>query len=212
MLHTDKNHKSQLVKMLHENETELIINKGDLICTDSQSKKCFFFVKEGYLCNFHIYIDGKECIIGLLSEGDVVGLENLFRDSTSNVFYRALTKVKVIPISSEKLEKVIEQDPALSLALLKYFSESHHDMIETLEQISYGTVENRLLFLFKKFIDLRLENSQWYPIPVSLTHKDIAGMIGSTRETVTLEINKLLKKGVIKRLKNIMWLHLEKNS
>lgn len=218
MLQENIKHGKQVGKIFSENhiaalianEKERVFNKGDLVCTASQANPCFFIVKEGYLCNFHIYIDGKECIIGLLSAGDVIGFENIFTDKKSNVFYRALTSVKVVALSGEKLKQLITIDPALSLTLLQYFSESQHDMIETLEQISYGTVENRLLFLFKKLVDLGQKRSGWYPIPISLTHKDIAGMIGSTRETVTLTINKLLKTGDIKRLENILWMPAEK--
>ena len=65
-----------------------------------------------------------------------------------------------------------------------------------------------MIFLFKKLIDFRQKNNGWYPISVSLTHKDMAGMIGSSRETVTMTLNKLLKDGVIKRLENIIWIQL----
>ncbi|AVK49351.1 hypothetical protein AXY43_15835 [Clostridium sp. MF28] len=216
MLHANKSFFKRTINLFPENylnalikdEMEFTFKKGELICTAGKSNKCFFIIKEGYLCNFHIYIDGKECIIGLLSSGDIIGLTNIFLEKQNNVFSRALTEVKAVSISGEKLKTLVEQDSLLAMSLLNYFSETHHDIIETLEQISYGTVENRLIFLFKKLIDFELENNGWYPISVSLTHKDIAGMIGSSRETVTTTINRLLKDGVIKRLENIIWIQL----
>ena len=216
MLHENKSFFKHTINLFPENylkelikdEMEFTFKKGDLICTPERSNKCFSIIKEGYICNFHIYIDGKECIIGLLSSGDIIGLTNVFLEKQNNVFSRALSKVKVVSISGEKLKSLVEQNPLIATSLLNYFSETHHDIIETLEQISYGTVESRLIFLFKKLIDFKQENNGWYPISVSLTHKDIAGMIGSSRETVTTNINKLLKDGVIKRLENIIWIQL----
>jgi CRP/FNR family transcriptional regulator len=214
MLHANKNLFKPTVSLFPEDylnaltkdETELIFKNGEMICTAGKPNKCFFIIKEGYVCNFHIYIDGKEYIIGLLSSGDIIGLTNVFLQKQNNVFYRALTEVKVVSISGERLKALVEQNSVLAMSLLNYFSETHHDIIETLEQISYGTVENRLIFLLKKLIDWDHENNGWYPISVSLTHKDIASMIGSSRETVTTTINKLLKDGVIKRLENIIWI------
>ncbi|MDS0528357.1 Crp/Fnr family transcriptional regulator [Clostridium sp. SHJSY1] len=216
MLNTNSNFFKNTINLFPENylnslikdKKEFTFKKGELICTAEKSNKCFFIIKEGYICNFHIYIDGKECITGLLSSGDILGLTNVFSNKKNNIFSRALTDVKVISISDEKFKTLVKQDSLLAMSLLNYFSETNHDMIETLEQISYGTVENRLVFLFKKLINFEEENNGWYPISVSLTHKDIAGMIGSSRETVTMNINKLLKDGVIKRIENIIWIQL----
>lgn len=195
-----------------ENKMEFTFKKGDLICTPEKSNKCFFIIEEGHTCDFHINIDGKECIIGLLSRGDIIGITNVFIERKSEIFSRALTEVKVISISREELKALVEHDSLLAMSLLNYFSEKHLDMIETLEQISYGKVESRLIFLFKKLIDLSKEDNGWYPISVSLTHKDIASMIASTRETVNVTINRLLKDGVIRSIENIIWIQLEEKN
>lgn len=48
------------------------------------------------------------------------------------------------------------------------------------------------------------------PISCSLTHQDMAGMVGSTRETVTLLINKLIQMGIIRQDKDRIWVKLGK--
>jgi CRP-like cAMP-binding protein len=82
-------------------------------------------------------------------------------------------------------------------------------MVEILEQIGYGRVENRLILLLKKLSDPREDDKGWYSVPVSITHKDIAGMIASTRETVTLTINKLLQMKVIRYDKGRIWIQMK---
>ncbi|WP_077321207.1 helix-turn-helix domain-containing protein [Virgibacillus proomii] len=50
------------------------------------------------------------------------------------------------------------------------------------------------------------EKGGWYPLPKYLTHKDMAGMIASTRETVTFLINKWVQQGMIKNDKQQIWI------
>lgn len=196
-----------------KNGLEFTFKKGELISTPEKLSKYVFIIKEGNACEYHIHIDGKECVIGLLSNGDVIGLTNVFTQNESRIFSKALTDVTVVAIFKQEIRALIEQTPSISMSLLSHFSEKHEDMVEILEQIGYGRVEERLIFLFKKLIDFNREDNGWYPIPVSITHKDIAGMIASTRETVTLTINKLLQDGVIKHHENNLWIRLkEKNA
>ena len=66
----------------------------------------FLYYKKGYVCNFHISIGGKECIIGLLSNSDIIGLTNVFLEKQNNVFSKALTEVTVISIPGKNLNRL----------------------------------------------------------------------------------------------------------
>lgn len=192
-----------------KNGIELTFKKGELISTPEKLDKYVFIIKKGNACDFHIHIDGKECVIGLLSRGDIIGLTNVFIEKEGRIFSRALTELKVVAVSREEVKKLVQQNSSLAMALLNYFSEKHQDMVEILEQIGYGKVEKRLIFLFQKLMDSSKEDNGWCPIPGSITHKDMAAMIASTRETVTLTINKLLQDSIIRYHENRIWIQLK---
>lgn len=200
-----KNYSNEWMK----NGIELTFKKGELISTPEKLDKYVFIIKKGNACDFHIHIDGKECVIGLLSRGDIIGLANVFIEKEGRIFSRALTELKVVAVSREEVKRLVQQNSSLAMALLNYFSEKHQDMVEILEQIGYGKVEKRLIFLFQKLIDYSKEDNGWYPIPSSITHKDMAAMIASTRETVTLTINKLLQDSIIRYHENRIWIQLK---
>lgn len=192
---------------------EFIFKKGDCITMPGNLANDVFIIKKGNASEFHIHIDGKECIIGLLCAGDFIGLMDVFTSRANRVFAKALTDVTVVAVSKQEVRNIVEKNPSLAMDLLNYISEKYGDMVEILEQIAYGTVENRLIFLLRKLSDPREEDKGWYPVPVSITHKDIAGMIASTRETVTLTINKLLQKKVIRNDNERIWIQKkEENS
>lgn len=187
---------------------KLSYKKGDIITELGKLKNKVFLIKKGSVSVFHIHVDGKECIIGLLSSEEFINLIDVFLQKESNIVFKALTEVTVVTINKEEVKKKIEETPTLAMDLLSHFSCKFQEIVEILAQVAYGKVEERLIFLFNKLaVNMDMKDG-WCPISCSLTHQDIAGMVGSTRETVTLLINKLIQTGIIRQDKDRIWVKL----
>ena len=74
------------------------------------------------------------------------------------------------------------------------------ELTATVEDLSYARLSERLFHLLQ-----RLATEHGKPveggieITVKLTHADIASLVGSTRETVSLELARLVRAGRIKQ-------------
>lgn len=188
---------------------EFNFKKGEVITRFGQLKNKVYLIKKGNVSVSHIHVDGKECIIGLLSSGEFINLFDIFTEKESSMDFKALTEVTVVAIQKEKVKKYVGETPTLSMELLSHFSYKLQEMVETLAQVAYGKVEERLVFLFKKLaMPMNVENG-WCPLSCTITHQDIAGMVGSTRETVTVLINKLIQIGIIRQYEDRIWIKLE---
>lgn len=190
-------------------EKELTFKKGELITAPGKLNEDIYLIKKGDACVFHIHIDGKECVLSLLSSGDCIDILDIFTEKESSMFSKALTEVTVVAVPKQKIRKIIEQTPSLAMELLNHITSIHREMVEILAQVAYGKVEERLIFLLKKLANPNEEDSGWYPLPMSITHKDIAGMVASTRETITLLINKLIQSESIRQYKNRLWIRIK---
>lgn len=185
---------------------ELFFKKGECISMPGKLNNDVIIIKKGIVSEFHMHVDGKECIIGLLFSGDFIGLTDIFTSKENRVFAKALTDVTIVVVSKQEFRTIIKQSPTLAMILLNYISKKYANLINILEQIGYGSVENRVIYILEKISDQKQKDNEWYPIPDSITHKDIAGMIASTRETVTLTINKLVKKNEIRYQDGRIWI------
>jgi len=68
-----------------------------------------------------------------------------------------------------------------------------------MEDLAYAKISDRLLHLFNRLASEHgVETEAGTSIDVRLTHSDIASLIGSTRETVSLEMSNLAKSGAIR--------------
>ncbi|TCT19991.1 Crp-like helix-turn-helix protein [Melghiribacillus thermohalophilus] len=148
-------------------------------------------------------------MLGVLSKGDFLDIFNIFTERDSQLFARALTDVEVVSIPLKEVSQTVEQNPELAMTLLKFFSNRLLETVEILEQVAYSKVEERLIFLLRNLSSTTDSRGQWHPIPHYLTHKDLAGMIASTRETVTFLLNKLSQTGQIKQEDQRIWVKLD---
>ncbi|GLY09682.1 Crp/Fnr family transcriptional regulator [Pseudobacillus badius] len=185
--------------------------KGELICTPGQLSDSVYLIIEGHARIFHIHLEGKECVLGILSKGDFIDLLHVFSQKESQLFAKALTEVKLISLTKAEVRNEIQQNKELSTTLLYYFANRLQDTIEVLEQVAYGKVEERLLFLLDKLANKSEKKEDWYPLPEFLTHQNLAGMIASTRETVTLVINKFIQTEKVKQEGQRLWIKKAKN-
>jgi CRP/FNR family transcriptional regulator len=68
------------------------------------------------------------------------------------------------------------------------------------EDLAYAKISDRLVHLFERLAsELGRATDDGTFLDVRLTHQEIAAMIGSTRETVSLELNQLVRAGRIKQ-------------
>jgi CRP/FNR family transcriptional regulator len=88
------------------------------------------------------------------------------------------------------------------LRLNKLLSLKVYELEVLLEELTFKTVTERAVSLFLKLNEkfgVSYQGSDMINIP--LTHNDIASMIGSTRESTTLALNKLKSRGLIGSMK-----------
>lgn len=180
--------------------------KGEQITYPGKFTNEIYLIVDGNARIFHLHPDGKECVLGIHSAGDFIDLSSAFMDKESDAYSIALTEVTVVKVRIKEIREAVIKTPDLALALLHHFSNRLLDVVHILEQVAYEKVEERLITLLMKLMDPENEVEGWYPLPPFITHKDIAGMIASTRETVTFLINKLSQNEVIRNEKSRLWI------
>ena len=165
-----------------------------------------YLVVTGNVSIGHLHQDGKECILGILQAGDFIDLPSVFSNKDSQVYATALTFVEVVKVPKKEIIDLVLKTPQLSHQLLAYFASQLQEVVTILEQVAYDKVEERLIQALHRLIDQTTEKNGWHPLPEYMTHKDIASMIASTRETVTFLINKLIQNNILKNENNRLWL------
>jgi len=138
--------------------------------------------------------DGKQITLALLRPGDIFGEEPLFGKPTRTSVARCLEPSLLCSTRAQDLYRILSGNPILALNVAKYLNERLDEAHCIVEDMSGLKVSERIVRLFD-----RLAEEYGVSVPdgvlldIQLTHGDIASMIGSTRETVSLELGLLAR-------------------
>ena len=173
--------------------------RGTRVFGVGDTERVIYFVKRGSVRIVRETADGKEVTVALLGPGDLFGEESLFDHGGRTTHAVVVEDALLCTSRADDLFALLSRDPVLALNVAKVLSERLDDARTTMEDLAYARVGERIEHLYRK-----LATEQGVPVEggvrvdVRLTHADIASLVGSTRETVSLELAKLVERGRLK--------------
>jgi CRP/FNR family transcriptional regulator len=159
----------------------------------------FYLVAKGRVKIVKHTVMGKDIILEIMSPGDVFGGVAVLDRKPFPASAQAMEAVTVIRINRRNLFDVMDEHPALKLAIVKYFSDRLRSAHETLKNIATERVERRIASLLLKLSEkVGVEERGYKKIDFPLTRQEIAEMVGTTVETCIRTISKFQKQGMVK--------------
>ncbi|MDB5161238.1 MAG: CarD family transcriptional regulator [Candidatus Saccharibacteria bacterium] len=177
-----------------------LIKKGRPLFYQGEIPRSALFIRSGVVKLYNISASGEEKIVGYEGHDAMLPSEWLFNRSPVSLYYcDTFIDCEVCSIPRDDLMDFINSNQDLALSLLDryismYIGSTMH--LHALEQLRSG---DKLLHILQ-YLVLRFGkevSKNHYQIPLRLTHQEIANLVGLTRETVSTEIGKLKKNGVL---------------
>ncbi|MGW9685744.1 response regulator [Flagellimonas sp. 2504JD1-5] len=159
-----------------------------------------YFIQEGSVKVFRVTESGKEMVTGMYGEGDFIGqLSLLNSEGTYLDTAIALERAKVMSIPKEDFTKLVYKNREVSNKFLDIISNNMIHLQEQLVDVAYSTVKQRtaraLLELHKKgFIEDKDSKER---MGVEILREDLAGMIGTAKETTIRAITDFREQGLV---------------
>ncbi|MDQ7096050.1 Crp/Fnr family transcriptional regulator [Desulfosporosinus sp. PR] len=176
--------------------------KGQLLFVEGEIGSCVYFVHSGQVKLSKSTPEGDEQILDwygpydsfaeilLLEDGPYPATAEVLQDSTLFVLHN-----KIMP-------QILEMSPSLSLALIRTLSRRLRLAQEFIRILTNRSTTGILAALFLRLAQPAASPGDPIYIDASLTHRDLANMIGTSRECVNRAINGWKKAGIIKLTDN----------
>lgn len=178
--------------------TQTIYPNRTLIFEQGDIGRLVYLVKTGKVRIARVTEDGKEITIAILGPGDLFGEELLFCEAVRSTFATCLEDSLLCMARAGDLYGLLTRHPVLAINVAKYLQEQRDDAMSIVEDLAYLKVPERLLKLFERLaLEFGVVSTEGTLIDVQLTHANIASLVGSTRETVSLEMMHLARDGRI---------------
>lgn len=198
----------RIFKDLNEFEMEPIIdiatlrdyeNESIIFMQDEPITNVYFILKgkiKIYKTDYH----GKEQIINVLQDGDMFPHQGFFRKGSYPAHAEVVGSASLVNIPIQSFENFLITHPEISIKMFRVLGELIIDLQNRLEERNLYNVYDQVILLLMRLARKNGEqlNDTDYRITLSLTNRELANMIGSSRETVSRTLSQLKKEQFVK--------------
>lgn len=173
-------------------------SKGRALVSQGDAAAAVALIGTGRLRVVRALGDTRSLSIGYRGAGDVVGESAVGGAATYRESAVATEDVEALFVPVAVFKAVVGSDAAFGAAFINTLVDRHADTEERLASMLFRNVEARLCeFLVKAAMRWGIPEPRGVLIAAPFTHQEMANMIGSTRETVTLTLGDLRRKGIL---------------
>jgi len=158
-----------------------------------------YFIYDGKIKIYKSDVNGKEQIVAIAKKGEMFPHVGFFRKGDYPAYAEVLEPSTLIAVPISKFESVLIDNPELCIKVFKVLGEKIVDLQDRLEeQILNNTYEQIIKLLIRLAQKHGIEQEDGTILLKSeFTNKDLANMIGTTRETISRTLTKMKKDELI---------------
>jgi CRP-like cAMP-binding protein len=158
-----------------------------------------YLIQSGRIRSYYTAPSGREVTLAYWFAGNFVGAPNMFGGGTHMWASSAVQRTTTIFLPGAELRRLALDCAAIAVALLDALSfkaRCYTAMAQMLgTRSATERLEHLLAFLAAAY---GLKEPDGIVIAASFTHADLANLIGSTRQWVTVQLKQLQKRGIVR--------------
>lgn len=196
-------------KKLEEFYQQFIVRnykKGEMLIRADDDPQGIFYLKKGYVRQYTISKAGYELTLHILKPISYFPMVWAVNGTPNVYFFEALTAVEVGRAPRDQMVNFIKDKPIIIFELLSELIEDYTESLKRIEHLvfsdAYRRVISILLYIAKHFG--KEQGNNHCKVNHRFTQQDIATLVGVARETASLEMAKLEKKGLVKYVDHSM--------
>jgi CRP/FNR family transcriptional regulator, cyclic AMP receptor protein len=172
---------------------EVRVPKGENFLSEGESSEYLYFIVSGLVKVFKTSAGGKEQVLHIAPPGDSLNDVSLFDEGPTAAGMVALTPAVLYAIRKDDIINLLEKNPPMTLNVIKLLARRIRRDSNLVEDISSSQVLQRLAKLF-----LGRYGGEEITVGLTLNQKDLAGLVGASREMVNRSLKVLEESGGIR--------------
>ena len=176
-----------------------VYKKDEFIYFKDQSSENIYMVSNGRVKIGTYGPDGKEIVKAILTKGELFGEMALAGEDTRQDFAQAMDNdTRVCAMTIEDLQNLMVDNKELSFKILKIVGFRLRKMERKIESLVFKDARTRIVDFLREMAEEKGQKVGFeMMIKNHLTHKDIASLTGTSRQTVTTVMNELRDSNLI---------------
>lgn len=186
------------VKKMGDKHEFIRYKKDEFIYVPDDTPTHIYLIVDGRVRIGHYLDNGKEVITAILTTGEIFGELALAGEDSRRDFAQAMTETVICPLTEQELKDLMYENKELSFKILKLIGLRLMKLERKLELLVFKDARTRIIEFLKDSAAWKGKKVGFETmIPTRLTHKDIAALTGTSRQTVTTILNELKEQNLI---------------
>lgn len=175
--------------------------KGQTLFVQGNPPYGMYCVSKGNIKVTQVGEDGKESIVRIATEGDVLGHRSIFTDQYYNATATAIEDSNVCFIDKKYILKLVQQEPSVATNLIGKLGRDLGAAEHRISSFYQKNVRERLaeLLLLLKESHGTEEADGRIKLNIKLTREEMASIIGTASETLIRFMSELKQEGFIEQ-------------
>lgn len=180
------------------NLSVIALKRNQILWEPQTNAKNVYLVRNGVIREYIPDVEDRPVTVGLHARQDLIGLGAAMNVNEHTTVAIAHEDCVLYAISGATLDNLTQQNPMIGKAIAQLvfqrMKKIQHRIPDLINKTAHSRLATVLLDLATKF---GIRDSRGIIINIKLTHRVIASLIGTTRETVSFAIVDLRRAGLI---------------
>ena len=186
-----------LVYLPHKSVVEY--RRGQVIYDESQPSNGIYLVVRGRVKTSVPMDDGTQTVIEIFGGENFFGESGLLDLEHRGESATSLENTALMMWTTAEIEEQVDRQPKLGLALIQMLVERCLDFEERLQSFALDKTPERIMRALLRFADRLGSRAEDGSVRIPpLTHQLISEYVGTSREIVTFQMNRLRQEGFIR--------------
>jgi CRP-like cAMP-binding protein len=156
------------------------------------------FLASGRIKVSKVTRDGKELTLAYRTEGDLFGEPCLLDGGPREEMAEAMDASVTVEVERDLLDQLLRTNGTAAYKFARALILRRKDLETRVEQLIFKDVGSKLAELLLNLgHDHGIADERGLVVGLKITHQEMANLIGSTRETVSLTLSQFKRKGLI---------------
>ena len=174
------------------------VRRREVIYLPGDPGESLFIVNSGRIKISKVTRDGKALTLSYCGPTELFGETCLTAGGAREEMAEAMENSTVTEISRDDFESMLAEHAKLGFQMTKLLAKRRLELENKLETLVFRDVTSKLAELLLNLAgEYGVEDARGTLVALKITHQELANLIGSTRETVSLTLSQFKKKNLI---------------
>jgi len=188
---------TQIARLEAQSQVRVFERKSLVYLPDDESDSVLLLVS-GRVRIYHITTEGKEALLAFIDPGELFGELTIIGQSEREEFAETMEKSQIVKIPAATIRELMAENPDVTLGITKLIGLRRQRFERRLKSLMFQPNRDRLIFLLLELAErYAVLHPDGIALRIRLSHQEMANIIGSTRETVTVVLGELRQEGLL---------------